>query len=282
VDYLEGYRRPGAAEPALTELTTGTGVRRHFGLPSFTVPLVIASILLVAWQISATRGIIDSLLFPAPSTIALATWSSLADGSLPAHLGATAIRILWAVAIGGFLGMVFGVAMGLSDRVRGALDPFVGALHPLPKIAVLPLMMVVFGIGDLSLVVVIAAGVFFPMLINTMAGVSQIDPIHLDVARLHRAGRWMVVRRVVIPAAAPSVLAGVRIALNTALLIAVAVEMVAANSGLGEMIWMSWTTFRIEDIYVAVFTTIAFGLGVNVVITLLTRLWLPWQIEDIR
>jgi ABC-type nitrate/sulfonate/bicarbonate transport system permease component len=281
VDYLEGYRRPGATEPALTELTSGAGERRLFGLPSFTAPLAIAIVLLLTWQLLATRDIIDSLLFPAPSTIAYATWSSLADGSLLAHLGATTVRILWAVAIGGFLGMMFGVAMGLSLRVRGALDPFVGALHPLPKIAVLPLMMVVFGIGDLSLIVVIAAGVFFPMLINTMAGVSQIDPIHLDVARLHRAGRWMVIRRVVIPAAAPSVLAGVRIALNTALLIAVAVEMVAANSGLGEMIWMSWTTFRIEEIYVAVFTTIAFGLGVNLVITALTRLWVPWQ-RDIR
>jgi NitT/TauT family transport system permease protein len=172
--------------------------------------------------------------------------------------------------------------MGLSDRVRGALDPFVGALHPLPKIAVLPLLLVIFGIGDLPLILIIAAGVTFPMLINTMAGVSQIDPIHLDVARIHRAGRWMVVRRVVIPAAAPSVLAGLRLALNTALLIAIAVEMVAASSGLGEMIWMSWTTFRIENIYVAVFTTIAFGLGVNLLITLLTRIWIPWQRREAR
>ncbi len=282
MEYMEGHRRPSAAEPPLTDLTTRSAIRRGLGLPSFTAPVVISIVLLAAWQLAATRGLIDSLLFPAPSTIARATWSSLADGSLLAHLSATTVRILWAVAIGGFLGMAFGVAMGLSDKVRGALDPFVGALHPLPKIAVLPLMMVVFGIGDLSLIVVIAAGVFFPMLINTMAGVSQIDPIHLDVARLHRAGRWMVVRRVVIPAAAPSVLAGVRLALNTALLIAVAVEMVAANSGLGEMIWMSWTTFRIEDIYVAIFTTIAFGLGVNLVITFLTRLWIPWQRENVR
>jgi len=282
MEYMEGHRRPGAAEPALTELTTDTGVRRRFVMPSFTAPLLIAIILLVAWQIGATRGFIDSLHFPPPSTIARATWSTLADGSLLTHLGATTVRILWAVAIGGFLGMVLGVAMGLSDRVRGALDPFVGALHPLPKIAVLPLLLVIFGIGDLPLILIIAAGVTFPMLINTMAGVSQIDPIHLDVARIHRAGRWMVVRRVVIPAAAPSVLAGLRLALNTALLIAIAVEMVAASSGLGEMIWMSWTTFRIENIYVAVFTTIAFGLGVNLLITLLTRIWIPWQRREAR
>jgi NitT/TauT family transport system permease protein len=142
--------------------------------------------------------------------------------------------------------------------------------------------MVVFGIGDLSLIVIIAAGAFFPMLINAMAGVSQIDPIHIEVARLHRAGRWLVWRRVLVPAAAPSVLAGLRLSLNTALLIAVAVEMVAADSGLGDMIWMSWTTFRIENIYVAIFATVVFGLGVNLLITAMTNIWVPWQRREPR
>lgn len=248
-------------------------------MPAATAPLVILIVLLFGWQVAATSGLIDSLHFPAPTTIARATWKTAIDGSLLSDLAATAGRILWAVAIGGGLGMILGVAMGMSDRLRAVLDPFVGALHPLPKIAVLPLMMVVFGIGDLSLIVIIAAAAFFPMLINTMSGVSQIDPIHIDVARLHRAQRWLVWRRVLVPAAAPSVLAGLRLSLNTALLVAIAVEMIAANSGLGNMIWMSWTTFRIENIYVAVFVTIAFGLGVNFLISVITRIWVPWQRE---
>ncbi len=279
MDYLERDRRPGATESARAGLIPGQPDEPKRALPAFTAPLAIFVAILIAWQIAATRGLIDSLHFPAPTTIAQATWKTLMDGTLLSDLVATGGRILWAVAIGGGLGMILGVAMGMSARLRAILDPFVGALHPLPKIAILPLMMVVFGIGDLSLILIIAAAAFFPMLINTMAGVSQIDPIHIDVARLHRARRRLVWRRVLVPAAAPSVLAGLRLSLNTALLVAIAVEMIAADSGLGNMIWMSWTTFRIENIYVAVFATIGFGLGVNLLITAITRVWVPWQRE---
>jgi ABC-type nitrate/sulfonate/bicarbonate transport system permease component len=280
MEYLESHRRPGAAEPARAELIADGGKQRRFRSPAFATPLAITIVLLAMWQVASTRGFIDDLHFPAPTTIASATWRALVAGDLLADMAATTGRILWAVFIGGLLGMAFGVAMGLSDRLRRAIDPFVGAMHPLPKIAVLPLMMVVFGIGDLSLIVVIAAGAFFPMLINTMAGVSQIDPIHIEVARLHKAKRGLVLRRVVVPAAAPSVLAGLRLSLNTALLIAIAVEMVAADSGLGAMIWMSWTTFRIENIYVAILATVVFGLGVNFLISMITNYWVPWQRKD--
>ena len=280
MEYLEDHRRSGAKELARAELTAARPERRGRSAVGFAVPPVIAVVLLLVWQVASTRGAIDSLHFPAPTTIAHATWSAVVDGSLLSELRATAVRIAWAVGTGGLLGMAVGVAMGLSEGVRRVLDPFVGALHPLPKIAVLPLMLVVLGIGELPLIVIIAAGVFFPMLINTMAGVSQIDPIHRDVARLYGAGRWLVMHRVVVPAAALSVLAGLRLSLNTALLIAVAVEMVAADSGLGDMIWMSWTTFRIENIYVAMLATIAFGLCVNLLISLLTRLLVPWQQKE--
>ena len=280
MEYLEGHRRSGATELARAELTSARPARRHRSAVGLAVPPVIVVLLLLVWQVASMRGAIDSLHFPAPTTIARATWTALVDGSLLSELGATAVRIAWAVGTGGLLGMAVGVAMGLSEWVRRVLDPFVGALHPLPKIAMLPLMLVVLGIGELPLIVIIAAGVFFPMLINTMAGVSQIDPIHRDVARLYGAGRWLVMHRVVVPAAALSVLAGLRLSLNTALLIAVAVEMVAADSGLGDMIWMSWTTFRIENIYVAMFATIAFGLCVNLLISLLTRVLVPWRQKE--
>lgn len=276
MDYLERYRRSGAAEPALAGLTPEQTSKKR-ALPPAIVPVAVVLVLVAVWQAAATAGLVDTLLFPAPTTIARATWAAIADGSLPTALGATSIRILWAVTLGGLAGMGLGIAMGMSERVRKMLDPFVGALHSLPKIAVLPLLMAILGIGEVPLIAIIAAGVFFPMLINTMAGVSQIDPIHLDVARLHRASRRLIIRRVVTPAAAPSVLAGLRLSLNIALLMAIAVEMLAAGSGLGEMIWMSWATFRVEDIYVAVLVTIVFGLGVNALISLLTRIWIPWQ-----
>ena len=238
---------------------------------------MIALVVLALWETGVRVGVIDALHFPPPTTIVRTVGKLLASGRLQDHILATLMRVAWGVGIGGALGLGVGLAMGRSRRWRAALDPVVGALHPLPKIAILPLIMVLFGIGDLTLVVVIAAGSFFPMVINTAAGVAQINPIHFDIARIHRATRTRVMRRVVLPGAAPSVLAGLRLALNTALLITVAVEMVAARTGLGAMIWMSWTTLRTEEIYVALLATIVFGLAVNLALSVLARYAMPWQ-----
>lgn len=241
------------------------------------LPAAVAIVLLIAWEAGVRLGFIDALLFTPPTTIGATVVKLFSNGILGIHLAATAWRVGLAVAIGGGAGLVLGVAMGSSFRMRRAVDPFVAALHPVPKIAILPLIMVIFGIGDLSLVIVIATGAFFPILINTMAGVAQIHPVHHDVAQLYRAGRLMRFRRVVLPGSAPSILAGLRLALNTALLIAIAVEIVAAREGLGAMIWLSWTTLRTEEIYVAIAMTIAFGLAVNGLISLITRWAVPWH-----
>ena len=240
------------------------------------VPTGVAVVLLVAWELLVQAGAIDALLFPAPSRILGSAAELIGDGVLTSHVAATVTRVLVAVTLGAALGTLLGVAMGSSHRLRSVLDPFVGALHPVPKIAILPLIMVVFGIGDVSLVIVIATGAFFPMLINTMTGVHQINPTYLDVARLHGVGGLKKMRRIVLPASGPSMMAGLRLSLNTALLITVAVEMIAARTGLGSMIWLSWSTLRTEHIYVAIGVTVAFGLAVNGVLSWVTRRTLPW------
>ena len=276
MEYLGADRRPGPTELAHSGLT-----RPRFSWPPFVVrsaiPLAATTLLLGLWELGVRLEVVDALHFPAPSTIARTTWRLTQEGVLTRHLAATASRVAWSVLIGGSAGLLLGVAMGRSARLRAAVDPFVAALHPVPKIAILPLIMVIFGIGDVSLVIVIATGAFFPMLITTMTGVAQINPIHDDVARLHRASTARVMFRVVLPASAPSVLAGLRLALNTALLITIAVEMVAARTGLGSMIWLGWTTLRTEEIYVALAMTILFGLAVNLVISAITYFALPWQ-----
>jgi NitT/TauT family transport system permease protein len=281
MEYLEVDRRPGPTEPAHSELKVRASLAKqlaHRLRPGAAAGFAL--LVLALWELGVRTGVIEALHFPAPTTIASTVGKLLASGQLQSHILATLRRVAWGVGIGGTLGLGFGLAMGRSRRWRAALDPVVGALHPLPKIAILPLIMVLFGIGDLTLVVVIAAGSFFPMVINTAAGVAQINPIHFDIARIHRATRMRVMRRVVLPGAAPSVLAGLRLALNTALLITVAVEMVAARRGLGAMIWMSWTTLRTEEIYVALLATIVFGLTVNLALSLLARFALPWQRQE--
>jgi ABC-type nitrate/sulfonate/bicarbonate transport system permease component len=276
MDYLERNRGPGPTQLAHPELAEGLP-RRGFGWrPLWLVPTGIVAVMLVLWELAVLVGYVDALLFPPPSRILESAGELFASGVLTSHIVATGLRVGVAVVVGAGFGIILGVAMGSSNRLRSALDPLIGALHPVPKIAILPLIMVVFGIGDVSLVIVIATGAFFPMLINTMTGVHQINPTYLDLARLHGVHGLKKMRRITIPAAGPSMMAGLRLSLNTALLITVAVEMIAARTGLGSMIWLSWSTLRTEHIYVAIAVTVAFGLAVNGAISWVTRRTLPW------
>jgi len=198
---------------------------------------------------------------------------------LPANIAATLSRVFVGLALGAMPGLVLGLAMGSSSRLRTVLDPLVAALHPLPKIAVLPLIMIIFGIGEASKVVVIAIACFFPMLLSTAAGVRQIHPIYFQVAENYGARLLQVFTRVVLPGSLPLVLSGLRLALNTALLLAIAVELVAAREGLGSMIWFAWETLRTEDLYATLATTAALGISFNLVVQRLTAKLVPWQVE---
>jgi ABC-type nitrate/sulfonate/bicarbonate transport system permease component len=164
-------------------------------------------------------------------------------------------------------------------RLRSVIDPLVAALHSLPKIAILPLIMIIFGIGDVWKVVVIAIGSFFPMLITSAAGVRQIHPIYFEVAENYGASRLRVYARVVLPGSLPLVLTGLRLAMNTALLLAIAVEIVAAQQGLSSMIWFAWETLRTEELYAALVTAALLGIGFNALVQQLIRVLVPWQVE---
>jgi NitT/TauT family transport system permease protein len=233
--------------------------------------------LLALWELGARAGVVDELFFPAPSAIGAEIAALAADGTFPRHFGATIARTLLGGLLGATPALFAGLAMGWSSRLRAALDPIVAALHPLPKIAVLPLLMVVFGIGESSKVAAIALGAFFPMLINAASGVRQISPLHFDVVRSYGGSPRQVFRRVVLPGALPSVLTGLRLSLNVALLITIAVELVASPTGLGRVIWLAWETLRIERLYATLAVLSALGMAINFGLGRLARRLAPWQ-----
>ena len=137
----------------------------------------------------------------------------------------------------------------------------------------------VFGIGDGSKVVVIAVSAFFPMLISAMAGVRQISPIHFEVARSCGASRTKILTRVVLPGSLRLLIAGTRLALNTALLLTMAVELVLTQNGLGSMIWMAWQTLRVEQLYASLIVVSALGFLYNALLARLADRLVPWQVE---
>jgi NitT/TauT family transport system permease protein len=231
------------------------------------------------WEGAARLGWLPPLLLPAPSAIASRTAAMAASGELLRQTTATMARVLLGLGLGGVTGAIAGLAMGWSRRARALGDPLVAALHPIPKIAILPLIMVVFGIGEPAKIVVIATSAFFPMLIGAMEGVRQISPIHFEVARNCGASRMKVLTRVVLPGSLPLLLAGARLALNTALLLTIAVELVLTQNGLGSMIWMAWQTLRIDRLYASLLVVAVLGVLCNALLQRLSATLVPWQEE---
>ena len=244
---------------------------------------LIAPILAVAalalWETLARASLISTLFFPAPSVIVATFFRLLRDGTIPAHLLNTLRRLVTGFAAGAFPALVLGLAMGCSRRRRAAVDPLLAAVHPIPKIAILPLIMIIFGMGEISKVILVAAGAFFPILINTVAGVRQISPIHFEVAQNYGASRFRLFTRVLLPGSLPMVLAGVRLGLNVALLLTITSEIILAAPGLGHIIWLAWETFRTEEIYAALIVIASLGIAFSVGLQYLARRLVPWQVQ---
>jgi NitT/TauT family transport system permease protein len=236
-----------------------------------------AAVALAVWEWAVRGGLLAPLFFPAPSTI-IRTFVRLTEsGELIMHVSATLSRVFLGLLLGGAPGLIVGLLMGWSRWLRVVLDPFIAAAHPVPKIAILPLLMIIFGIGETSKLVVVGIATFFPMAINAMAGVRQISPIHFEVAKNYGASPIKIFSRVVVPGSLPMILAGARLAMNMALLITIAVELVSAQEGLGAKIWLSWETFQTEHLYASLAVIVALGISFNLIIKLLTARLIAWQ-----
>ncbi len=246
-------------------------------LPPRVVAAIIAAGILSVWELSSRAGLISPLLAPAPSAIAKTIFAEFETRDIIPHISLTIYRVMSGIFIGGSIGVAVGLLMGMWRRLRLIADPFVAAIHPIPKIAILPVLMAVLGIGDLSRITVISLAVFFPMMINTMNGVRQINRTHLDVARNYGASGFKMFRRVVLPAALPMILSGLRIGVNLALLITISIEIAGANKGLGSLIWMSWEVLRIEVLYATLIVIMVLGIVLTATVRFLTDVLVPWS-----
>lgn len=240
---------------------------------------LVATLILAAWEIAARTGLLASNFVPAPSAVARALGESWRRDGLPSHLVMTLLRVAGGLALGAGAGFLVGLTLGSFHRARRVVDPFVAALHPIPKLALLPLFMLLLGLGEWPKIIVIAAASFFPMLLNTVAGVRQISGVHFDVARVYGASRYQLLTRVILPGSVPMVLTGVRLAANVAFLSTIAVEMVYSQRGLGAMIWLSWQVLRVDLLYATLFVIAVVGVALNSVLQWTARRGAPWLSE---
>jgi len=238
--------------------------------------LLAPLLLLLLWELLVQARLLDRRFFPAPSSI-VGTFVQLARTSLPGHIGISLSRAAVGFAIGAVPAILLGVVMGLMPLVRAALQPIVGALFAIPKVAILPLVMLMFGLGEQSKWAIIAIAVFFQVLISTAAGVANIDRIYLDVGRNFGAGRLATLWTIALPGALPVIFAGIRLGWGVSLLLLVTAEMVAAKAGLGFLIWQSWQTFFVEEMYVGLVTIAVLGMLSFWLLDLLEGWLIPWR-----
>lgn len=234
-------------------------------------------VLLLLWEIAAQTDAIDSRLFPPPTRIFTEAGTMLGEGTLVEHLGATLVRLLVGMSIGAVLGVIVGLAMGSLRALNAAFGPMFSALYALPKIAILPLLLLIFGLTETPKILAVAISVFFVMQINTVAGVRQIDPKINEAARAYGARGLARFWQITLPGALPFIFSGLRVATGTAVIVITAVEFVASNTGLGYLIWNSWQLFQPEQMYVGLVTVAIVGAVLTGVFALIERLALPWR-----
>lgn len=236
-------------------------------------------LLILAWEICARRGIIDTRFFPAPTSILAKMFDMARSGELWGHLSASLQRLLWGSLLGGIPALLLGIVMGLYRPVRAAIDPLISATYPVPKSAILPLILLIFGLGEASKIVMVALGVFYPVVINTITGVLQIDKIYLDVGKNFRAGRWQTFRTIALPGALPSIMAGVKLGIGMGLILIAIAEMVGAKNGIGFMIWDAWQVLSVETMYVGLIVISILGFLLTLILNEIEGWILPWKQE---
>lgn len=232
---------------------------------------------LVSWELLSRGGLLDQRFIAAPSEIVAQVFEDLATGALPRELGVTLWRLMLGYTIGVVAGLAVGFAMGLSAYARAALNPLLAATYPVPKLALLPLVMMLFGLGEESKIAMVAISAFYLLPFNIMTAIHNIEAIYVDVARNLGVGRWLFLRTVALPYALPMLFAGLRLAWAISLIVIIATEMLAAKNGLGFMIWRASQVFDTKLMFSGFVTIGALGYCSHVILELATRLALPWQ-----
>jgi 1,4-dihydroxy-2-naphthoate octaprenyltransferase len=234
-------------------------------------------LLLLLWEGAVQLGVLNRIFVPPPSEVVVALVDGLIDGSLVADVVVSSERIALGFVIGAAPATLLGIWSGLNRTVYYLVRPLATMLYPVPKIALLPLVIVVLGIGEISKIATVAISVFLMVVIHTIGGVMQVDRRYFEVGRLYGANQWTLFRTVALPASLPAIIEGWKLAMGFALTLIVGVEFVGASNGIGYRIWQSYELYAIADMFAAVCLIAALGWVLTVGLDELERLLVPWR-----
>lgn len=231
----------------------------------------------VVWLV-ATRAA-DSIFFPVPTDVLPAVWNDwLTDATTwQENIIPSVIRLLYGFFLAAMVSIALGLAIGRSEALSEYVEPTIHFLRAIPPPALLPVFLIMFGIGDLQKVMVIAFGVAPPILLNSIEGARSVDVLHLDTAQAYQIGRRSRVTRVIFPAAAPNVFAGLRVSMSLAVILMVISELVAATDGIGFRIMRDSRNFAYVDMWAGLVVLALLGILLNGGLTLVERRVLRWR-----
>jgi ABC-type nitrate/sulfonate/bicarbonate transport system permease component len=240
--------------------------------------VLLIGVLLLFWQLSATY-VVTSVTWPTVTRIFEVWAENIADGTIPGHMLATFWRQMLGYGLAIAVGVSLGLVMGYYRAFYNLLEPLVEVLRPIPGPAYLPVLVLFVGIGHEMKVVLVLIASLFPILLNTYSGVRSIDRVQFDTARTLGLTTLQTFRELVLPAASPQILTGMRISLAISLILAILGEMIVSNDGLGYYVLLSQRTFKVPEMYAGIFTLALFGYVLNRMFLLLEARLIRWHHE---
>lgn len=240
-------------------------------------PWLAFTLIIAAWEAASLTGLLPALFMPAPHEVVLALHALLLDGKLFVHIGASLQRIVMGWLLGSAAGLAIGFAMGIFVLARSVGLPVVAALFPIPKIALLPLFILWFGIGEPSKVATIALGVFFPTVVSTYSAVDNVPRNLIRMAQSFGLTTRMIVLKVILPGAMPGILAGCRISSSIALILVVAAEMIGAQFGIGAFVLAAGNLMQTDQLVAGVVLLSLLGLTISWLLSRIEKTLLRWR-----
>jgi len=246
------------------------------------LPALSVVIFLVAWEAMVRLRGIAPIFLPAPSAIAVYLWRMLVDGSMEYHLGVTLLRIFAGFLVAAVSGIALGLAMGMSRIVARIADTWIAALYPLPKISLIPLLIIWLGTGEAYRIVISAITAFFPIVISTYAGIRQADRGLIKAAKDLGANTRQIQLKVVVPAAMPSILSGLQLGMGVTIILIVAAEMIggSSQSGMGYLLINSGQVMETEKVFASLIVLAVMGAAIMKLQQWIDRKVAPWVAHE--
>jgi sulfonate transport system permease protein len=241
------------------------------------LPWLVPVALITLWQLASAFGWLSTRVLPAPAEVVQAAWALAASGELWTHLKVSAGRALVGLAIGGGLGLVLGLLTGSFRTAETLLDSTFQMLRNIPALALIPLVILWFGIDETAKLFLIAVSVFFPIYLNTFHGIRNVDPGLIEMGRTYGLTRWQLYTQVVLPGALSSILVGLRFALGLMWVILIVAETISAQAGIGYLTMNAREFLQTDVVLVGILLYALLGKLADVFARALERWWLRWH-----